>query len=790
MKILLILFILTCTVKSLTQTKSYSDNEFIIAFKQGVLNSEFLNSQNRLFEISEIFNEVSDDTKYFEDVTLLKSTIGGKTKVRKLMRKKIIKDMISVSRYGDTINFEHLLDITVIILDEPNNNLPRLINSLNTLNIIKYCEPSYFYSQCITPSNDPEFFRQRGFEQLNDSDIDLERAWDFNVGKPNIKVAIVDNGIDYNNFDLGNGAFGTSGAKIRGGWDYYDNDSDPISDAPTDNHATPIAGIIGGLRNNSQGISGIAGGDGTISSGCQLFALKISDKGENWSGSLINEAIIDASLSSGYGCHILNLSFGKYSFSNSMLDAVYTAVSNNVVVVAGKGNDGVDTPFYPADMHENWVLATGASDQNDNRAIFTQFESSNFGVNIDFVAPGALQNIFTTDRVGIAGRDLGDYTTFNGTSAAAPVVAGVAALILSEAHDQNRILHHNDVEWLLKVSADDVNSNTLPGYDDQLGHGRINAGRALEMMNDPWVMTHHTATGGNIVSSSPSQGLCYRGSGPLATHCHYYGKIHEVQTTITLPDYLSDSFIWARTTNASLGWSQANVNHQTGYCEVVSRSGNQVTLKTFVHEISSYNIGYEPATPQSVVFAYTTLGIPCASNLTIDEPIYLNVDADVVDYNASNNITAEALIDQDAEVGFYAGNEIRLTDGFHITEGSYLEAQIQSCTTTTYKEGSFTVDNTPNVNTKPSNGNPITISPNPASQSIEVTFGGLVEDAEVTAYIVDIMGRRLADIYNGLQSRSTTLSQQVDISRYPAGTYSIVLQTGKHTYSEQFVKLD
>jgi hypothetical protein len=161
---------------------------------------------------------------------------------------------------------------------------------------------------------------------------------------------------------------------------------------------------------------------------------------------------------------------------------------------------------------------------------------------------------------------------------------------------------------------------------------------------------------------------------------------------------------------------------------------------------------------------------------------YIDISAyGVVETNSQNSVISPA----HSEVDFRAYDEIRLKDGFHAEEATEFHAKIEALHCNSSNKLGLYEDY---IN--PSIVHPITISPNPASQSIEVTFGGLIEGAEVTAYIVDIMGRRLADIYNGLQSRTNTLSQQVDISGYPAGTYSIVLQTGKQTYSEQFVKLD
>lgn len=138
-------------------------------------------------------------------------------------------------------------------------------------------------------------------------------------------------------------------------------------------------------------------------------------------------------------------------------------------------------------MMGSWVISVGATNLLDNRAGF-----SNTGNGIDVAAPGS-GNVFTT------GVGTNTFENFNGTSASSPHVAGLSALILAEAIEQGISLHHEDVENLIKVSSEDVNGG---GYDDDLGHGRINAGRALEMMNEPWEITHHTTTGGTIVNST------------------------------------------------------------------------------------------------------------------------------------------------------------------------------------------------------------------------------------------------------------------------------------------------
>lgn len=194
---------------------------------------------------------------------------------------------------------------------------------------------------------------------------------------------MIDNGVDYDNPDLGDGAFGTSGAKVRGGWDYLNNDADPdYTEDPYYSHGTECAGIIGALRNNGQGVAGSAGGNGGSNIGVELFALKVGpvDCGDGTLRCLNNakiiEAIVEGSISGpsfGFGCHILSNSYGSYQYGESMRAAVRVAAQNDVVFVAAKGNDNTTSLQYPADYDNPWVIAIGASNSIDARASFSNY---------------------------------------------------------------------------------------------------------------------------------------------------------------------------------------------------------------------------------------------------------------------------------------------------------------------------------------------------------------------------------------------------------------------------------
>ena len=722
----------------------YAENEIIVKFKKGYLTENYLNSKGEFLKTknSLIMSKISRNSKgRFEK--FINDSTGDKTEIRKLARRFMPKDSISIARNGKKINISDILNICVIDVKDTIRNIKEICDSLSNLDFIVYAEPNYLIEVNDNPPNDTRFNLQRGLEQSNDIDIDANRAWDFTTGNSGIKVGVIDDGIDYDHEDLGDGVFGVSGAKVRGGWDYVNDNSDPDFKGDygcSSSHGTEVAGIIGAYRNNDElGIAGLAGGDGGNNTGCQLFSLKVGyNRDCKYPQSLVIEAIFDGSNSSpGYGCDILNLSLGGDNYNEGYRGAIRVAAKNNVVVVASKGNDNSTNYNYPSDYDANWVVSVGATDHNDERVDFGQPPTgwgSNMGNGIDVAAPGTLYLIHTTEPV-----ENGSYRSFNGTSAAAPVVSGQAALILAEALEQGISLHHNDVEWLIKVSAEDVNSSTLPGYDDDLGHGRVNVGRSLEYMNKPWELNHHTATGGTVVNSTGWYNMnLYNPDGGLPT-AYYYVKRYEVQKTITMPDYLNDGYVWCRTSNETIGWSAANPNHQMGYCDIVSRNGSSVTLRTFIYDIETLlgqHIGMRPATANNVVFAYTTLGIPCKENIHMWETLQKSTIDTPVEYFASNNITASNVIEAEANIKYQAGNKIVLWPGFSSKKSSNFHAKIDNCETFTLPKSNFDEKFNETDNTS------LKIVPNPFNNQTTITVS-LSSDNNISLAVYDVLGNKI-----------------------------------------------
>lgn len=252
------------------------------------------------------------------------------------------------------------------------------------------------------------------------------------------------------------------------------------------------------------------------------------------------------------------------------------------------------------------MLSVGASDGADQRALYGGGQGSNWSNGIDVVAPGVTSLVYTTKRV-----SEGSEGSFSGTSAAAPVVAGIAALLKS----QNPDLHRDDIEQLIKLSAEKVPGYTYTnGYNDQMGFGRVNAGNAIAYLKAPYKLIQKTETGGTIEDISSSQIFILVGSGAALPHGSYIGKRYQIKRTVQKPFCSGANYLWSRIEGASLGWSAGNPNDQENYIYKSNETSTTVDLTTWVYYIQSNSIGqtintWYPSAPENVQFAYTALGL-------------------------------------------------------------------------------------------------------------------------------------------------------------------------------------
>jgi len=285
----------------------------------------------------------------------------------------------------------------------------------------------------LTP-NDPLYTNQwhlnntGQFGGIAGFDINAEAAWDLETGNSNIVTAIIDHGFEMDHPDLIDNTFGTG----------YDTESNTTPAKVLGRHGTPCSGIIAAKANNNTGVSGVAFNSSIMSISNSLLGHPNSRQrradGINW-------AVAN-------GADIISNSWGSGVEYTVIDDAIANAVTN--------GRNGLGTIV---------IFASG----NDN--------------------PGV--GIQTTDRQGAEGYNGTDYIYFNGTSSACPIVAGVAALVLSA----NPSLTGQEVKDLLmntaqKTRADSYQYDSIPTrpngtWNNRMGHGLVDAHAALLSALEP-----------------------------------------------------------------------------------------------------------------------------------------------------------------------------------------------------------------------------------------------------------------------------------------------------------------
>lgn len=253
-----------------------------------------------------------------------------------------------------------------------------------------------------------------------DADIDAIEAWGLETGDSSIVVGVIDTGIDYNHPDLaaniwtnpgeipGNGIDDDGNGFIDDihGWDFSSNDNDPMDD---NHHGTHVAGTIGAVGDNGRGVVGVA-------QQVRLAALKFLNSSGN---GLISNAVDAIEYATRMGFPITNNSWTGTFADSSLQEAVTRAgqAGSLFVAAAGNRNNNIDSqPEYPAAFSDAHILSVAASDHNDALAGFSNYGSSR----VDLAAPGnAILSTVPDDA----------YGYLNGTSMAAPHVAGAAVLV-------------------------------------------------------------------------------------------------------------------------------------------------------------------------------------------------------------------------------------------------------------------------------------------------------------------------------------------------------------------------
>ncbi|MFL2848462.1 MAG: S8 family peptidase [Coraliomargaritaceae bacterium] len=278
--------------------------------------------------------------------------------------------------------------------------------------------------------SDPSYSLQWHHQKIGSQD-----SWDITEGDDSIIVAVLDTGVSLYLTEF-NG-------RITNGYDYANNDSDPSDDH---GHGTAVAGVIASNANNGLLVAG-------VDWKCKLMPVKVLNS-NNWG--YYSWWAAGVSYAKNNGAHVINLSAGGTGSSSSLTSAINSAISAGVIFVTITQNDGAGSISYPGSLLQ--AITVGATDDSDIKSSF-----SNWGPEIDLVAPG--RNIYTIDQNG-------SLVGWLGTSFAAPLVTGTAALLLSINPD----LDQDSVADLLVAGAEDQvgDIKDVAGFDNRYGWGRLN----------------------------------------------------------------------------------------------------------------------------------------------------------------------------------------------------------------------------------------------------------------------------------------------------------------------------
>ena len=240
------------------------------------------------------------------------------------------------------------------------------------------------------------------------------------------------------------------------GWDFVHNRPDPEAgvDNPTGGavtHGTMTAGLAGLVDDQSK-----------------ILPLQALD--DNGSG--YTDAVAAAvRYAADHGAKIISLSLGSNNDDSFLHEQIDYAISRGATVVAAAGNNGCDCLLYPAAYPE--VIAVGASTASDARAGF-----SSYGNNLDVLAPGTAGDVCSSYYPGTP--DPSQYNCgFSGTSFAAPIVAGLAALLLQQEPSAT----YRNITNAITLSADKIPSMLNAYKTLEAGYGRINIGRAISTIS-------------------------------------------------------------------------------------------------------------------------------------------------------------------------------------------------------------------------------------------------------------------------------------------------------------------
>lgn len=396
----------------------------------------------------------------------------------------------------------------------------------------------YRYPRGFVPA-DPRFPEQWHLENAGQSgglayaDINVRPVWDARITGAGVTIGIVDEGVQYTHPDLQPNWINGSG------YDYNDDDSDPSPDPndPDDRHGTAVAGISLAATNDLGGL-GVAYNAGLVPLRLIAGGFEFGEEAE----------ALSYHASSGFAVDIYNNSWGpsddagtRYVDISSVLKSAFASNTSNgrngkgTIYVWAAGNGGLngDNSNYDGYNASPYTISVAALGDNDVKAGYSEP-----GANLLVSAPsrGIGAGILTTDNTGASGyTDTDYYENFSGTSAAAPIVSGVVALMLEKRPD----LGWRDVQKILALTAVPVDfldgewSANGAGHwtSHNYGFGRVDAHAAVQLAED-WALLGPRLTA--VASASSPTGLSEGSTLSQSVQVNQNIRVQQARLRVTL----------------------------------------------------------------------------------------------------------------------------------------------------------------------------------------------------------------------------------------------------------------
>lgn len=448
--------------------------------------------------------------------------------------------------------------------------------------------------------------------------------------------------------------------------------------------------LIGAVRNNTIGVAGMAGGnfDSDQPNGVRMYVYKIGSLVAAWSDAVMDDNV-----------HVINYSGGNSSLSLLLREQMHFANRMEVIQVGSRGNsDDGPGPHYPCSMQDEWIICVGGTgvDGFYNPECLT-------GSDVDIAAPSRWQLVRTID--------LSQPSTYGGmsfTSAAAPHAAALGALIQGYYTSTNPNLHlvQEDIEYVIQETADDVYQDpAIPGPDDYTGHGKINAGAAMQLIERPGCSILHYGTDSDQhtrTSQMLEENITIELTEAFTTESGlafsagtYKADVYKINATVnhSLPsglNILTDH--WERHSNSTVFKYYDDSQNELQPLEFVTLTStptnSSADLEGYVYLLkdnSCNEIGWIPASPDDAELTYSLIacmmtgtseqvvekGIkiypnPTKEIITVELAAYLNnkVTVEIIDAQGKQFIKEEVFLSSGDKNGFKINCQ-QLPDGIY-----------------------------------------------------------------------------------------------------------------------------